>query len=188
MTRSLLGLSLRSFALLAFAALVAAGCSSGAPSDPSTESCVSGSTVTCTCENGQKGSQLCGSPTCTCAAADAGAVDDDAGRAATVADAGGEGAADTGSHAGSGGGGGDGPAPSALYGACASKGSFGWPCSVDNGPDPTDCTDPRFPYCFAGGQGSWCTVECGDAGFAVSCAAETTGCAPTACNAKGYCK
>lgn len=82
----------------------------------------------------------------------------------------------------------DGGAPDALYGACAVKGSFGWPCTAAaTGPDPTDCTDPNFPDCFVGGQAGWCTnrctglADCTDGGAA-------TGCVPTGCNGRGYCK
>ena len=95
-----------------------------------------------------------------------------------------------------------------LYGACARQGSFGYPCTVPNAIDTTDCTDPNFPYCFGGGQGYWCTTYCGtvDAGddggtvtggFA-ACVVEVpdggfpdaagAGCTPSACNNKGYCK
>ncbi|HEY1694001.1 MAG TPA: hypothetical protein VGG39_17660 [Polyangiaceae bacterium] len=84
----------------------------------------------------------------------------------------------------------DGPAPDALYG-CAAQGSFGWSCTATEagvtGPDPTDCTDPAFPDCFVGGQGSWCTKTCtGDPDCTGS--AEDAGCAPASCNTRGYCK
>lgn len=87
-------------------------------------------------------------------------------------------------------GGGDGshdaPAADALYGQCALKGGFGWPCTLSaTGPDPTDCTDPNYPDCFVGGQGGWCTKTC--TGLA-DCAGGDAGCVPTACNNKGYCK
>jgi hypothetical protein len=98
------------------------------------------------------------------------------------------GGADTGGGADAGGGGDgahDGPAPDALYGACAVKGSFGWPCSAaDSGPDPTDCTDPNFPDCFVGGQGSWCTSSCT---VLADCSTDA-GCVITGCNSKRYCK
>jgi hypothetical protein len=107
--------------------------------------------------------------------------------------------ADTASGTDSGGGGGadagmesspgehDGAAPDALYG-CAAKGSFGWPCTVSaSGPDPTDCTDPNFPDCFVGGQGSWCTKTCTGTTDCTG-SAEDAGCAPESCNTKGYCK
>jgi hypothetical protein len=82
----------------------------------------------------------------------------------------------------------NGAAPDALYGACAVKGSFGANCAATtSGPDPTDCTDPAFPDCFAGGQGAWCTKTCTSVTDCTS-AAEDGGCAPSACNMKGYCK
>jgi hypothetical protein len=84
----------------------------------------------------------------------------------------------------------DQPAPSATY-ACALEGGFGWLCTLDaSGPDPGECTDPRFPICFAGGQGARCTAECGDGGVAACPAASGggTGCIPSDCNARGYCK
>jgi hypothetical protein len=82
----------------------------------------------------------------------------------------------------------DGAAADALYG-CAATGSFGWRCSASTtGPDPTDCTDPIYPDCFVGGQGSWCTKACPGGAADCTMAAEDAGCAPTACNARGYCK
>jgi hypothetical protein len=86
-----------------------------------------------------------------------------------------------------------------LYGACATKGSFGWPCTeTATGLDPTDCTDPNYPYCFVGGQGTWCTALCDEDAGDNACleAADASGatgldgggCIPSACNAKGYCK
>jgi len=80
----------------------------------------------------------------------------------------------------------DGPPPDALYAACATQGTFGWPCSAAaTGPDPTECTDPNFPDCFVGGQGAWCTKTC--TGLA-DCAGDGGGCVATGCNGKGYCK
>jgi hypothetical protein len=81
----------------------------------------------------------------------------------------------------------DGPTPDALYGACAIMGSFGSPChAADSGPDPTDCTDPNYPVCFVGGQGSWCTKMC--SGNADCAKVEDAGCVPTQCNGRGFCK
>ncbi len=83
------------------------------------------------------------------------------------------------------------PPPTAVYGECALKGSFGWPCSsTTSGPDPTDCTDPNFPDCFVGGQGSWCTASCATFGVCPQPAEDggDAGCIPSACNARGYCK
>jgi hypothetical protein len=81
----------------------------------------------------------------------------------------------------------DGPSPDALYAACAITGSFGAPChATTTGADPTDCTDPSYPVCFVGGQGSWCTKACTGNG---DCAQmEDAGCVPTQCNGRGYCK
>jgi hypothetical protein len=82
----------------------------------------------------------------------------------------------------------DGAAPDALYGACAVQGSFGWPCTAStSGPDPTDCTDPNYPDCFVGGQGTWCTKTC-TGNTDCTTGAEDAGCAPTSCNGRGYCK
>jgi hypothetical protein len=82
----------------------------------------------------------------------------------------------------------DGGAPDALYGACATTGGFGWPCSATaSGPDPTDCTDPSYPDCFVGGQGAWCTKTCGGNADCTT-GARDAGCVPTTCNTKGYCK
>lgn len=81
----------------------------------------------------------------------------------------------------------DSAAPDALYGACAVTGSFGWSCAASaTGADPADCTDPNYPDCFVGGQGSWCTKACIANGDCV--AIEDAGCVPSACNMKGYCK
>jgi hypothetical protein len=82
-------------------------------------------------------------------------------------------------------------APTTVYGACAAPGSFGWPCTAPTSePDPTECTDPNFPDCFVGGQGSWCTASC--ATFGVCPGGDQdggdAGCIPTQCNARGYCK
>jgi hypothetical protein len=80
----------------------------------------------------------------------------------------------------------DGPPPDALYAACATQGSFGWPCTAAaTGPDPTECTDPDFPDCFVGGQGAWCTKTCATI---ASCTGYDGGCVSTGCNGKGYCK
>ena len=82
----------------------------------------------------------------------------------------------------------DGPSPDALYGACAKQGSFGWPCTLTvTGPDPSECTDPNYPDCFAGGQGAWCTKTCTGTTDCTNGASDA-GCVPTACNGKGYCK
>jgi hypothetical protein len=82
----------------------------------------------------------------------------------------------------------DGPPPDALYG-CALPGSFGAPCTAaTSGADPTDCTDPEYPVCFVGGQGAWCTKSCTAGGSECTTAIEDGGCAPTSCNARGYCK
>jgi hypothetical protein len=82
----------------------------------------------------------------------------------------------------------DGAAPDALYGACAIKGSFGWPCTASgSGPDPTDCTDPNYPDCFVGGQGAWCTKTCAGSGDCTT-GVEDAGCIPASCNGRGYCK
>ncbi len=167
----------------AFLAALIAGCSSSPGTPENTESCTAGTTVACTCAGGATGSQLCGAPTCTCSD-DAGATSSpDAGKEVDASEP-----VDAGPRNGDGGHVDDGAPPGSLYGACAVKGSFGWPCTEANAIDPTSCTDPKFPYCFGGGQGYWCTADCADAGFASACAAEATGCAPTACNAKGYCK
>jgi hypothetical protein len=89
-------------------------------------------------------------------------------------------------HPGDGNGTHDGPPPDALY-ACALPGSFGAPCTASaSGPDPTACTDPTYPQCFVGGQGAWCTKLCTDASDCT--ATSDAGCAPTSCNARGYCK
>jgi hypothetical protein len=81
------------------------------------------------------------------------------------------------------------PPLTATY-ACAVQGGFGWPCTVAvSGPDSAECTDPRFPYCFVGGQGGRCTAPCGDAGVgACPSVGADAGCVPTDCNARGYCK
>ena len=156
-------------------ALIALGCSSSAsPSD----SCTSGTTVACTCKGGEPGTQVCGTSTCTCA----GTGEGDAGAESTDADVPGDA-----THRD------EQPAPTTTYSACALPGSFGWPCtSATSGLDPAECTDPSFPYCFAGAQGGRCTALCGDAG-AISCPlfgadAGDAGCIPTDCNARGYCK
>ena len=81
----------------------------------------------------------------------------------------------------------DGASPTSMYGACAVMGGFGWPCTLTtSGADPTDCTDPNYPQCFVGGQGAWCTKLC--TGNTDCTAMEDAGCAPTQCNARGYCK
>lgn len=154
-------------------ALVVVGCSSS-PS-PST-SCSSGTSAACVCGNGQPGTQACGSAVCSCARADdasATSEDADVPGDATHRD--------------------EQPAPTSTYAACAAPGGFGWPCSsATSGLDPAECTDPRFPYCFAGAQGGRCTALCGDAGIAgcplFGTDAGDAGCVPTDCNARGYCK
>jgi hypothetical protein len=158
----------------AFAMIVA--CDSTTPA----ETCQSGQTFACSCATGQPGTMACGSADCVCAE-DGGGVGVDAGiedatAVATSGDA---------SHLD------EKPPPAQGYAACAVKGSFGWPCSLDaSGPDPTECTDPTFPDCFAGGQSAWCTASC--AQFGVCPAPDDyggdAGCAPVACNARGYCK
>lgn len=101
--------------------------------------------------------------------------------------AGDTGPAEDSSNPGDGGGAHDAPPPDALYG-CATTGSFGWSCQLTtSGPDPTDCTDPNYPDCFVGGQGAWCTKSCTGATDCTS-GVEDAGCAPTDCNARGYCK
>jgi hypothetical protein len=153
---------------------VAVGCSSSTSEPPggngSNTSCTAGSTLSCTCADGTAGTKKCGDATCTsCAASNGG----DGGSSSHV-----DGGAGTGE--GDGGHVNDGAPPSQLY-ADAAKGSFGWPCAFE-GTDPTDCTDPEYPTCFVGGQGSWCTHVC-DAG--AQC-----GSPPTSgqCNARGFCK
>ena len=82
-------------------------------------------------------------------------------------------------------------APSTAYSACAVQGSFGWPCSLTtSGPDPTECTDPNFPYCFSGGLAAWCTASCAQFGTCPGGDEDggDAGCVPSACNARGYCK
>jgi hypothetical protein len=67
-------------------------------------------------------------------------------------------------------------------------GGFGWPCSAaTSGADPTDCTDPSYGQCFVGGQGAWCTKTC-TGNSDCTTALEDAGCAPTSCNARGFCK
>ncbi len=172
MKRAISAALLTSTALLApgaAALLTALGCSSS-----SSRPCgVPGwdGRIACVCADGESGTQSCGAASCSCGgASDAGA------------------GADSGLHIGDGGHVEDGATPGSLYGSCALTGSFGWPCAQANAIDSVDCTDPRFPYCFAGGQGSWCTAICEDAGFSASCLIEDAGCTPTACNTKGYCK
>jgi hypothetical protein len=162
---------------IALAPVLAGGCSS---SPPSATECTSGEAVPCTCANGRSGTSACGSSVCSCdegedagsgADADAGTTPIDTPGDATHLD--------------------EKPAPTTVYGACALQGSFGWPCSATtSGPDPTDCTDPNFPDCFVGGQGSWCTASC--ATFGVCPPGDQdggdAGCTPSACNARGYCK
>jgi hypothetical protein len=82
----------------------------------------------------------------------------------------------------------DGAPPDALYGACEHMGSFGSACTASaSGPDPANCTDPAYPDCFVGGQGSWCTKTCTSA-TDCTMGVEDSGCVPTSCNARGYCK
>lgn len=168
---SALLVSLSSVMIFGLAGL-ALGCSS-APAPGA--SCTSGTTTACTCANGQTGAQTCGAPTCECAGVDAGdeSTDADVPGDATHRD--------------------DQPAPVTAYSACAREGSFGWPCtSATSGLDPSECTDPDFPYCFAGAQGGRCTALCGG-DDAATCPlfgtdAGDAGCVPTDCNARGYCK
>jgi hypothetical protein len=81
----------------------------------------------------------------------------------------------------------DGAPPDALYG-CALPGSFGAPCTLSaSGPDSKDCTDPKYPQCFVGGQGAWCTKTCTGTADCTT-GIEDGGCAPTGCNGRGYCK
>ena len=178
-------------------ALVVACSSSSTPSGGSIPTCQGSDVVACTCANGQTGTGQCNDPSsCSCntpSGSDAGCGSD-----AAPSD-------DDGGHNGDGGHVDNAPSPAALYDQCYRAGSFGAPCTVDNGPDPTNCTDPNFPYCFGGGQGYWCTAECGDGGTDFStCLIEVPdggfpdaagdeagtgpGCTPSACNAKGYCK
>ncbi len=169
MKRHLASLLLVSMGVVVTVALIAVGCSS---SPSASSSCTSGSTVACTCAGGQSGTQACGVAGCTCGEGDGGTESEDADLPgdATHRD--------------------DQAAPVITYGACALKGSFGWPCTLDaSGPDPLECTDPIFPDCFAGAQGGRCTVLCGDAGFAgCPIVAADAGCVPSDCNARGYCK
>ena len=143
--------------------------------------------MSCTCANGEQGTETCGSTSCECALS-SGSPDKwqrhrggmrrratRERRPPTAAKVKGPG-----NH--------DGAAPSSLYGACAVKGGFGWPCTVSNALDPTNCTDPNYPFCFGGGQGFWCTRACTTANFETACNVEDAGCQSSACNAKGYCK
>jgi hypothetical protein len=178
-------------ASMGLVALVVACSSSSTPSGGGSESCSGNDVVACTCSNGQTGTGKCNDPaSCSCNTEDAGTTtpvtSDDSG---TV-------------HNGDGGHVDDGATPATLYSACAKAGSFGATCTSPNANDPTECTDPKFPYCFGGGQGYWCTAPCGDdAGGFAACTVEepdggfpdaagnpNQGCNPSACNAKGYCK
>jgi len=156
------------------------GCSSGQSQGPTTSAgCTAGSTVSCTCANGQTGTELCGAApsACSCGAVsnpDAGAHESDSG-------APGQGQGD-GGHLN------DGSTPTSLYGTCAVQGGFGWPCTQANANDPTSCTDPEYPFCFGGGQGFWCTKKCTAGGGECAQGVESSGCTPTSCNARGYCK
>lgn len=177
------------FSLLA---AVLAGCSSSSSPSASSSSCTAGDIVACTCANGSSGTQLCGASTCECSSG--GGENDastptgqDSSTAAPHQDASTP-VADTGAPEGDGGHTKDGAPPSSLYGACAVQGGFGWPCTVAGGNDPTNCTDPEFPYCFSGGQGSWCTKSCASDPNACTTNVPDAGCAPTQCNARGYCK
>jgi hypothetical protein len=148
------------------------GCSSSQSSGPSSSGgCTAGSTVSCTCSNGETGTEACGAApsACSCNTTDGGA-------------------SDSGPTQGDGGHLNDGATPSSLYSACAVKGGFGWPCTQANANDPTNCTDPEYPYCFGGGQGYWCTKSCTAAGGECASGVEDAGCVPSACNARGYCK
>lgn len=179
---------------------IAEGCSS---TEAPAAGCTAGTTVSCACATGQTGTQLCGSAACTCASSggtgtgttkeDGGAAGEDDASAPS---------GDAGERIGDGGRVTDGASPASVYAACALQGSFGWPCSIANASnadaagqsavlDPTDCSDPNYPYCFLGGQGSWCTAPCTLMSVATTCNVEDAGCAPrtdTTCNAKGFCK
>ena len=173
-------------ALAAMASAIA-GCSSS--SSPET-GCTSGETVSCTCASGRSGTRACGEPECSCAGEDSGASGNlDAGLDASLdasLDALSQDNPGDATHQD------EKPPPLTAYSECSVKGSFGWPCSLTtSGPDPSECTDLNFPDCFAGGQGAWCTASC--ATFGVCPGQEMSdggdaGCAPTACNARGYCK
>lgn len=196
--RSAAYLSLFTLAAAAAVLAIAAGCSS---SEAPAAGCTAGTTVACACSSGETGTQLCGSAACTCASPGAGATKDSGANGVTEDDSGTP-SLDAGEHIGDGGRVTDGASPASLYTACALQGSFGWPCSIANAPDvdaagqsavldPIDCTDPSYPYCFLGGQGSWCTAPCTLATVAATCNLEDAGCAPrtdTTCNAKGFCK
>jgi hypothetical protein len=155
---------------------VAAGCSS----TPASSLCASGSVVACTCGDGRQGTQSCGLPGCACGE-DAGEVD-----ASSSSDDGGDVPGDA-THKD------EQPPPSVTYGVCALQGGFGWPCTAEaSGPDPSECTDPRFSVCFVGAQSARCTADCADGSF-TACPqldADTpeVGCVPTDCNARGFCK
>jgi hypothetical protein len=151
------------------------GCDTTTPG----ESCNSGETFACTCASGQAGTVACGYADCVCGE-DSGGLDagiEDATSIDTPGDA---------THLD------EKPAPETVYAECAINGSFGWPCTLDaSGPDPVECTDPQFPDCFAGGQSSWCTASCAQFGVCPAPADQDggdAGCAPVACNARGYCK
>jgi hypothetical protein len=149
------------------------GCSSSQSSGPtSTAECTAGSTVSCTCSNGQSGTELCGAAPSACKCAGSPAEGSDAGAPPE----------------GDGGHLNDGATPSQLYAACAVPGSFGAGCTQPNANDPTNCTDPEYPYCFGGGQGYWCTKPCTATGNECTTGVEDAGCIPTQCNARGYCK
>jgi hypothetical protein len=155
-------------------------------------SCTTGKdTVSCDCGDGTSGTQLCGDPqSCTCGSSSSSSGGSSSGSSSGSAE-------DAGPPPGDGGHVDDGATPFALYAACAVKGSFGYPCdAAASGTDTTDCTDPNYPECFVGGQGSWCTALCGgDAAVCLAAAADAGatgldggGCIPTACNMQGYCK
>jgi hypothetical protein len=160
--------------------VLAIGCSSSPPPETG---CTSGETLPCTCASGHSGTSPCGSPVCSCDesedAAPLGAVD--AGIDAPAVDTPGDA-----THLD------EKPPPTTAYAECAVKGSFGSPCTLTtSGPDPSECTDPNFPDCFAGGQGAWCTVSCATFGVCIPPGDKDggdAGCTPTACNARGYCK
>ena len=62
------------------------------------------------------------------------------------------------------------------------------PCTANaSGPDPGECTDPNFPICNVGGQGSWCTKICTGVDDCTT-DPDDAGCKPTGCNKKGNCK
>src|SRR5208282_5432797 len=116
-------------------------------------------TVACECANGATGTGICGEPaTCSC---NGGSSSGGSSSSGSSGSSGGSSGSSSGVPNGDGGHVDDGATPVALYSACMVKGSFGYPCvAAASGLDPTDCTDPNYPYCFVGGQGAWCTAGC----------------------------